>query len=113
MEATKSAATLPAGADQWLKDYNLVNSQYMEALRLCAVLAPSPQAQALNSKANDLLNAWLKQSPPETGYKVTKSQMAEMEQQVHQMVEQLKTLPKLTPQEVQAAIERLPDDHLR
>ena len=112
-KAAVSAENLPAASMEWSKNYDLAESQYMEALRLYAVLAPSPQAQVLNSQAKDLLHNWLEQFPPGTAYTITEPQMATMERAVQQMVTRLKALPKLTPQEAQAAIERLPDDHMR
>ena len=112
-KASIPAASLNAEAAQWNKDYASKDSQYVEALRLFAALAPTPQAQTLNKQASDLLTVWTKQFPDGTPYTISKPQMEAMDQAVQAITEQLQKLPKLTPEEVQKAIERLPEDHMR
>ena len=98
---------------QWHEDFAYTESQYVEALRLFSVLAPTAQAQILNKKADDLLSAWMKQFPDGTDYSISMLQMTAMDQEVQQTTEALKNLPKLTPQEVQTEIDSLPIDHMR
>lgn len=113
MKASMPAADLEKGWAQWNKNYDSVYAKYLEALHLYAALVTTPQAQALNKEAEDILQQWLARFPSGTSYTITPQQMREVDGEVQRIMTQLKALPKLTVQEAQTEIERLPDDHMR
>ena len=94
---------------RWQKDYASAGERYVDALRLYSTLVSTPETQALNQRAQDISVAWTKQFPPGTNYVISQQQMAEIERQAQQIIDQLKALPKITPAETQAAIDQLPD----
>ena len=84
---------------------------YQDALPLIASSAPTEEARTLAKQADGIFNLWTIHYPSNAVWVITPADMAAIDQQAQQVMARLKSLPKLTPEQVQAAIEALPDEN--
>ena len=82
-----------------------------DAIALVASLAPTEDAHTLTQQVNLISTDLYKRYPDGTQWVLTPAVMAAIDQQAQQIMTKLKSLPKLTPEQVQAAIEALPDEN--
>ena len=83
---------------------------YIDGVAILAALAPTPTTRAFNEKTGLLSDDWQKSYPDGTDWVITRQDMDRINAQMQEFRAELATLPKLSPKEVQAAIDALPDE---
>jgi hypothetical protein len=78
-------------------------------------MAATPEALALNKEAGELcdqLSARLMSNDSTSSEPMTREQLIDVDKQIDRMFEEMKKLPKLTPQEAQKEFDAFTDEKL-
>ena len=110
--------TQPAGptptnsvqADQLNKEFNAAREQFEEADHVLSTLAPTPQARALNKKADALVGTWINAHPLGTKVALSVAAMNAVTQSNQAVLTEMAKLPKLSADEIQKAVDALRPD---
>ena len=73
-------------------------------------LAPTPEALALNEKAKALVAEWEKKFPYGQKWKITKEDLIKIDAAAKDIRDQLRALPQLTPEQIEAVFAAQPEE---
>lgn len=88
----------------------LYKEYYKDAEWYLVKLAPTPEALALNAKAKELWVELNNRFPLGTQWKVTRKEMDDINAKVNEIRAQMRKLPQLTPEQIEAGLAKLPVD---
>lgn len=86
----------------------LYKEYYKDAEWYLVKLAPTPEALALNAKAKELWGELNNRFPLGTQWKVTRKDMDDINARVNEIRVQMRKLPHLTPEQIEAGLAKLP-----
>jgi hypothetical protein len=114
----KSIATHGQSSAEWnelKQERSLIGNRLFNVVHpLVFNLAPSPQALALEKKAESLNQYMWDNFPPSDSTKhITKEQLTEVDKQMDQIFEEMQKLPKLTPEQAQKEYDEFPEEKIR
>lgn len=81
---------------------------YEDNLPLLAALVPTKEALSLNEESHAIDVRWQKRWPVGTKWTILRKDMATVDQQAQTILNQLRKLPQMTPEQVKAAMDALP-----
>jgi len=94
------------------KESNAIGKEfYTDSWWYLVKLAPTPEALALNEKAKSLMMELDKRFPYGQDWVITRKDMDDINASVNEIRKQMRKLPQLTSDQVEAGFAALPDEH--